>query len=428
MTRSDAAPTLPVLSPTSLEWVVVLEGVDHPHLARAAEAWHDGDGALHLQVDVPHALTLECWAAARGPMEPGEAVTVLLPVLAAVGHLLHRGVPVVGLNVAGVLVDPRGTPVLARAELGDVSAPGGDPGLAGVVAFVTTVLDRVRGPHGLEPPTPSVAQATQLVEVVELVHDLAEPLPLATVAPGPAGAPARDDGQVEVTGPPAWTALLPESEVVERALAWWARSGPRGVVAALRVVRPRFWATGVVGVGALVASTALFGGAGSGTAPAAGDPVVAGPSASATARATPDGPPASLPLAEGPPDLEAGAGTERSDGTSADEAVLGDDPGAAATVLLSAREVCLRELDGACLREVDHAASPLLGDDLTFLAEPAGVAPVSGGCGDLAETARWGGSALLRCERDGTTAASVLVVRTEAGWRLREIAPSGERP
>jgi len=101
---------------------------------------------------------------------------------------------------------------------------------------------------------------------------------------------------------------------------------------------------------------------------------------------------------------------------------------AAALVLLPAREECLRELDGACLREVDHAASPLLRDDLAFLAEPAGAPRESGACADVAETARWGGSALLHCVRDGTTAASVLVVRTEAGWRLREIAPSGEEP
>ena len=59
------------------------------------------------------------------------------------------------------------------------------------------------------------------------------------------------------------------------------------------------------------------------------------------------------------------------------------------------------------------------------VAEPAGGAATPAKCTTVDEAARWGGTALLTCARAGTTAASVLVVRTEAGWRLREVVTSG---
>ncbi|GAB2972117.1 serine/threonine-protein kinase [Frigoribacterium salinisoli] len=433
---TDTRSTLPVTGPASMGWLVALEGVQHPHLARPVDAWHDRDGTLHLRVAVPDGVTLREWADARGPLDPGEAVTVLLPVLAAVGHLRHRGVRVVGLGLGDVLVDARGAPVLARADLDGPGSGSVDDGLAGVLAFVATVLEGVRWPPGAESPAAPLGRASQLVEVVELVHDLAEPLPLATTVRGAASVPPA--APPEPPAPPAWTALLPESEVVDRALAWWARSGPGGLVAGLRAVRPRFWATGVAVLGALVASASLVGDRGADGTPL-GDPATRPSAAAAPSGPVTDGPPrtplpdvasAEDPLADADARVDAGeqVGASGDAGADAGTAVRADDPAAAARVLLRAREECLRELDAACLHEVDHASSPLLGDDLAFLAEPAGAPRESGACTGLTETARWGGSALLRCERDGTTAASVLVVRTEAGWRLREVAPSGGGP
>ena len=438
MDRSATATALPCVGPTSLAWVVVLEATEHPHLARATDAWHDAAGGLRVQVDVPGGVPLDEWAAARGPLEPGEAVTVLLPVLAVVEHLRHRGVPVTGVGTGGVLVDTRGAPVLVRAELGGAAGQEARSDVAGLVAFVAAVLGRVRWPHGQDPPSVELEGATERVEVVELVHDLAEPLPLATPDPGRCDVATKDPDPQEEPAPPAWTALLPESAVVERALAWWARGGPRAAVASLRAVRPRFWVTaGAVG-GALVASAVVLGGGGpAGTAAPAGTTV--------TPRAVgepPVAPPAGGPLAPPtePDRRDAAVGADAGEavageavagdgpGGAAGSLVTGDDPGEAAAVLLAARQECLHELDEACLLEVDDAASPLLGHDLAFVRAPAGERPEPGVCVDLVETARWGGSALLRCERAGTTAASVLVVRTEAGWRLREIAPAGEGP
>lgn len=425
MTCSASAPALPCVGATSLAWAVVLEAVEHPHLARATDVWHDASGGLRVRVDVPGGVPLDAWAAARGPVEPGEAVTVLLPVLAVVAHLRHGGVPVTGVGVGDVLVDARGAPVLARAEVGHAAGQEAREDGAGLVALVAAVLGLVRWPHGQGPPTAELGSATQLVEVVELVHDLAEPLPLATPDPERrALAPVGPDPHDEPT-PPAWTALLPEAEVVERALAWWSRVGPRTALASLRTVRPRYWVTAVAVGAALVASAVLLGGEGPGDAAAPVDPVATTATAGAPS-AAPTGSPPEGPAGAVPHGSPVGSDVADPSGGTAGSEVAGDDPGAAAAVLLAAREECLHELDGACLLEVDDAASPLLSDDLALLQAPAGARPEPGACSDLVETARWGGSALLRCERAGTTAASVLVVRTEAGWRLREIAPAGE--
>jgi len=418
------------LAPVGLDWIVALEACDHAHLARPLDAWHDDGGELHLVVE-PEGTVLSAWLEERAGIEPGEAVTVLLPVLAAVAHLRHRGAEVSSLPVAGVLVDGHGTPVLARAHLGPGPRAARAPHVAAAAALTSAVLGCVRGEAG-GVGSRRATTASTLDELVELVHDLAEPLPLATVSQAPAPsstAPAADDGAAAA---PAWAALLPESAVVERVLAWWARGGPRTVPAALRTVRPRFWVVGTGVVGALVASLVLLGDPGAGVASDGPDdrPVASSVPPSSTGEEAPHPTDAAVPTDVVPTDVvptDAPLAPQDRPEDAASAALDADDPVAAASVLLAAREECLRDLVGSCLREVDHEGSPLLAADLAFLAEPGAIAPGEADCQELVERARWGGSALLACDRPGTATASVLVVRTEAGWRLRELVPGEDR-
>jgi len=424
------------LACVELEWVVALEACDHAHLARPRDAWHDDRGELHVVVE-PEGTVLATWLEERAGIEPGEAVTVLLPVLAAVAHLRHRGAEVSSLPVEGVLIDGHGTPVLARALLAPGSLGARATHVAAVASLVSAVLGCVRGEAGLV-ASPRAVAASSLDELVELVHDLAEPLPLATVSQAPAPsstAPAAEEG---VLAAPAWAALLPESAVVERVLAWWARGGPRTVPAALRTVRPRFWFVGTGVVGALVASLVLLGDPGAGVASDDSDdrPVASRARPSPIGEEAPHPTDAVVPTDPVPTDVvptdpvaptEAPLAPLDGQDDAASAALDADDPVAAASVLLAAREGCLRDLVGSCLREVDHEGSPLLAADLAYLAEPGATAPSEADCQELVERARWGGSALLACDGPGTATASVLVVRTEAGWRLRELVPEKDR-
>lgn len=101
---------------------------------------------------------------------------------------------------------------------------------------------------------------------------------------------------------------------------------------------------------------------------------------------------------------------------------MGDDPLAAAVALLERRDACIAELSLLCLEEADQQGSAALADDRAGLevlrageeAELPAVAPV-----DAALVERLGDSALVRLGPQ-TAPASLLLVRSEAGWRIRD--------
>ena len=106
--------------------------------------------------------------------------------------------------------------------------------------------------------------------------------------------------------------------------------------------------------------------------------------------------------------------------------VSGDDPVAAVTVLLAARTACLAAGSASCLTEVDQGGSAALTADTAQIQgrQQGQLGPVSlNRSASLIE--RTGNIALVQLEPslEGTDSkpASVLVVKGEAGWRLREI-------
>jgi len=115
--------------------------------------------------------------------------------------------------------------------------------------------------------------------------------------------------------------------------------------------------------------------------------------------------------------------------TSVATAVTGDDPVAAVTALLSRRESCLATLSIICLVEVDQSGSTMLRADSYAIRERS-----QGGSGEVSLDYRNHAASLA--ERSGDLAVvvllsqsedkesqptSVLVIKGENGWRLREI-------
>ena len=99
----------------------------------------------------------------------------------------------------------------------------------------------------------------------------------------------------------------------------------------------------------------------------------------------------------------------------------GDDAFAAAAVLLRARITCVREPSTSCLAAVDQDGSPAAVEDAQVMTDPSAAAALVLPTTVESELQRLGEAVLLACRTADDEPASVLVVRTEAGWRLREV-------
>ena len=103
------------------------------------------------------------------------------------------------------------------------------------------------------------------------------------------------------------------------------------------------------------------------------------------------------------------------------------DPADAVATLLSRRDTCFRELSLLCLEGVDQAGSAALDDDRRAL-----LAMRDGAEGDAASVEvvgvrvveRLGDSALIELGPE-TAPASLLLMRSEAGWRIRDWVAGG---
>jgi hypothetical protein len=102
---------------------------------------------------------------------------------------------------------------------------------------------------------------------------------------------------------------------------------------------------------------------------------------------------------------------------------LPDDPLLAAKVLLQARTTCIRELSILCLDNVDEASSAAFASDAALIQQiqAGGELPKTdlAGAGQLTLTERLGDTALIRLGEGGSE-ASILAIRTRAGWRIRD--------
>lgn len=377
----------------------------------------DDDAAPAALLEHVRGITLGELLGQRGEWRAGEAVGVLAPLVTTVRRLHDAGIAHGRLGASEIVVAETG-PVLGgflHAEFFPAAAPEAvRERLDGVAAdrtavreLCTEVLARVEGSRARAArdlaAEAAAAPASRLLDVlVDGLGDLAAAVPLRREAPPP---PSGDPGRRAERMVPI---------VVEQARP--SASTRTGAVhdlgaAAARAIRVRLDAMPAMRRRLLVGGAAALG--------VAGILLTALPGEESRDPVAERVRTASAP----PPDVvEAAPPTGP---TSA--AILGDDPLAAAVALLDRRDSCMRELSHACLETVDQAGSAALDDDRAAVDElrrGGEAAPRSVEATGAQLLERLGDSALVRIGPE-TAPASLLLVRGEAGWRIRDWVAAG---
>jgi hypothetical protein len=357
---------------------------------------------------LPHGSLAELLSA-RATLDAGEAVTVLAPVAACLARIHACGVSHRALTPAAVLFRGDGAPMLTgfgSAALFDAGLPEValevQPGVAddraALARIADAVLSRVTGSRARE--AAQLAASLRASDPADVCERLGTELfELAAARPVEF---ARDDEHVAIAGrvvaadPAVAVRVAPGAGAQPAATAWWRTALEAGPVASGRRALEGRWALLsprrrklVLGAaaGAAVLIVAM---AGVPAAPATG------PSTSPS------------PL---PPDL----------GIDSAPSIEQDDPLAALDALLDQREGCLRDLSVLCLDAVDEQGSQALDTDRDALSAiyDGGVEPSELSAAGAVLTERLGGSALIALA-PGSDPASVLLVKGEAGWRIRD--------
>lgn len=336
----------------------------------------------------------------RGALDAGEAVTVLAPLAATLERMHASGVAHGALTLGSVGFRDDGAPVLLGFGGAELFAAGAPEVVRETVAGVLADRAALRDIAGLVLSRVGGARAPAARRLADAVRDLgpsqvadalfgfaapvavrfeddAEPLPAARVGePSDAIAPSEEPPR----GLPSWlVALLPDSvrdpllETSDRVRRRWD-GWPPG--------RRRL----VLGGGAGVLTVAIAAALVPASSPQAASPVVVTATSRATAPALPE------------------------------------DPVEAAVLLLAERERCLRDLSLLCLDAVVQPGSAAQEDDLALVrAVQEGSEYPSGTIadGDPVLVERLGDSALLDLPA-GSDPASILLLRTAEGWRIRD--------
>ena len=418
--------------------------------------------------------------AVRDDLEPGEAVSILVPLVEAVRELHRVGVAHGAVTPASVLFDDGGAPVLARfggvSLIGDFPQTDGGQSLmgalldeeqhaiddrAGLRDLVGTVLDRLdrlsggANPRSLatlrdcvdgSPPTDR-----ELAGLIDLLFDLAPALPIrfdhhatreesesrssnrvdwhrtsageeleqdAVAQPGALPTVSRSAVTVPLLAVPSLPVPLQAQSTVmsDRHEHPLAKLGSR-VVAVLAPVRTPVWIAGGAGLGALVVALTVI--------PAAHSETATEPSASAT--------PSVTRIAKVSDSAVGIAPSKRAvtDSGSA-SAIEGEDPLAAARALLAARTKCFIAQSLTCFTTVDQAGSAVIEADRDLVRRLKKGVPLPAEATLDGFTPRLiqqlGDSAIIQLvAADGSAIteqnpAPLLLVRNEAGWRIRDIA------
>lgn len=396
--------------------------------------------------------------ALRERLDAGEVVTIVAPLAAALERMHAAGVGHGAVSARTVLFRGDGAPVLIGFGSSGVFVPGSPEVVLEAESTVVAdrralrelaclLLSRVSGSRGraarglvaqLEScPEPFVLEllGRRLFEVaaavpVRFAVDEEEPVDREPARAVPVGTPVESGAEPPATSPRIFTRIIPEAWV-QRVLDT-VEGSPLAPVLAAGARAWRRWTPGrrrlVLGVAVVILVVA-----------GALTVIPSAPPASADAAARPAGAPsASAPSARSSADADVrGVRT-----------VAGDDPLAAAAALVAARDRCLRSLSQLCLEGVDQPDSGALRDDRETIrvAQQGGELPrplvnaEARLAPELVE--RLGDSALVRLAEAAsatptiatsatpgphTEPASLLLVKGEAGWRIRDVivVPSG---
>ena len=387
----------------------------------------------------------------RQSIEAGEVVTALAPIATAVLELHRVGVVHGRIQLSTVLLDPSGAPVLAcfgRARMigafpfegsGSSLTPAqldGSPDAVGDVVRLAKMtrglLERVSAPSRattdllgwLDETDPGADIRGYTAEVAERLFDLAPAVPLRTSARGSelssSGIPLRTSPP-EATHPLESDAAAPASRILGVHVPEWVgevlvgsraadfilrsrRHSRDRLKHALAPVRRKVWIVGGAGVVAVVIAFVII--------PTAEGSTSANEPAVSHAPATPS--PNPRPTGEQPPEKQ-----------PMEERIASDDPVIAGKALLAQRETCLSKGSVICLDGVDQKDSASMDADVALIGRVQDGDDVLPGeplvDAELRLIQRLGDSAILGITMDNEKPASLLIVKSEAGWRIRDL-------
>jgi hypothetical protein len=396
----------------------------------------------------------------RVGFDAGEAVTLLAPIAIALLRLHTGGVAHGNLSARTVLFRGDGSPTLigfSRAALFEPGAPevvleqveAVRRDRASIRALATTVLARVNGgqiraARELHDDVDGCADEVVLPLLASRLFEVAAAMAVRFTPDGPdadaatstrravpvgaavvesgveSGVQADHTAQPWIAGPriAGWLARLVPESLLHRVLDTVERSSVASAAGAV-VQRWRSWTPARRRLVTAVMVAALTVAVVTAVIPAR----AAGTGVSAGADEPPDAPtPSSSP---------AGSSSAQADPVPTDPVAIGDDPIAAAGALTSARDHCLSSLSLRCLDRVDEAGSSAMVDDQAAIrsAQQGGELPdpLEGGEGDgppvLIE--RLGDSALVRVG-EASSGTSLLLVKGDGGWRIRDVVAADE--
>lgn len=412
--------------PKVLRVIAALDRVDADGLVRIHDVLSDEHGPSAI-IDHVQGRSFADHLAARSRWAAGEAVAVLARLGSTVAAMHRAGVAFGGWGASSLVVAEEGI-VLAEVTdaalfephapeivLAHVTEVAGDREL--LRSLASDVLWRVDGSraaeaHGLAQELVTVPGETVVTVLLGRLEELAAPVPLAEtdrgVVPATAERPALHVADAPDTSP-AVEHLSGARDLLAR---WVGPSLTDRVVDVLADLRARLSLVGgVLGAMPRARRVVLVGGAAAITTAGLLSAVVSSPAEQPEAP-TPIRPPIEA-LTE--PDHDGRAAGFPGDAGSSD-------PAEAALELLARREECFRELSMLCLETVDQSGSAALASDRAWMSqlqngaevERASVAPVAP---RIIE--QLGDSVLVELGPE-TAPASLLMMRSEAGWRIRD--------
>ena len=411
----------------------------------------DGESLCLVVERLPRGSLSELLAL-REHLEAGEVVTILAPLVGALRQMHAAGVAHGAVTARSVMFREDGAPVLmgfGRASLFAAGSPEivleGEPGVGAdrraIVELAALLLTRVGGArrqaaHGLLTEVESWEAVSALPLLASRLFELAAAVPVrfmveeqisgAPTRAVPVGTPVHDPTIARESGVHRAVAALVAAHVMRR-VSDAVEGSPLVPVLAMAARRWRTWSARrrrlALGATAAVLAVAVM--------------------LSVFPSVTPSDAPVSAPTAAARTPVGGHApGASRTNGKSPSgdaEAIGGDDPLVAAAALARARDRCLLSMSLLCLEQVDQADSGSLRDDRAAIrqAQQSGEPPrrlldaedVLGP--ELVE--RLGDSAIVKLVTRSTVdasgasspapsePASLLVVRSEAGWRIRDV-------
>lgn len=428
--------------------VTALAAIDSPHVVGVVDVSAEPEGPLSLVLERLSSQTLADWLRQRGILDTGEVITAAVSTVRAVRAVHSAGFVHGRVSAGHIRFAAGGCPVLLGFGH---AAPATAAGLADdwerCVAVVDAVLARA---ETVEPEeahrilammqrlgrTAAAGEEAGAVDEVErALFALGPPAPLVLAREGMAGegtAGEQPDGPLPSSpsllhsATPHSAARVATSPAAEPSADGTTRRPPRSsFVRAVEFVshvmehgvgnmvarRVRGMVAGrmrTVLVGASIATAlivvALF-----------AMPSTPAGHAEAPARSSRPQPSTAHRASDDRSVSKATSTTERT-------AAAAEDPVHAAFRLLGDRQSCLEHGESGCLAAIDQADSPLLAADRAL--SSGGRSPASAPLlSQLTLTETIGDAAVISiAPAPGTTKpASVLLIRTEAGWRLRAL-------